>query len=208
MKTHYPNSLPEEKYLRTLNWEFKTSENLKFFSEQQIETPISRAVEATSATINRFESGDGKLLSINTLRKILKGGMSEEEENKLPQCESIILCQIEKVEDMIKSDMEYTLKVPFPKDHIKEYLDFISKMARKVVQEICAATEAKISHADGIEYERLISGHRDYAGEVSQDKQSKTFAEIEQERSGAKESKRKVSFSDRVGKKSRSFERQ
>ncbi len=207
MKTQYPNGQSEKKYAHVLITEYCVKHS-DYFLEQQIQTPILRAIEATNGAIDESESGIGKLIYINNLKRILEGVMTEEEESKLSQCESIILCQIEKVEDMVKYDMKEVLKTPFPEGHKKEYLDFISNMTKKVVQEICDATEAKISHADKIEYERLISGHRDYTGEVSQDKQSKTFAEIEQERSGAKESKRKVSFSDRVGKKSRSFERQ
>lgn len=202
MKTQYPNSLTEEKYIRSLNWEFKTPENLKLFSEKQIETPLARAIEATKGVVERFELGNYKLICINNLKRILGHDLTEEEEDKLFQCESIILCQIEKVEDMVKSDIECKLKVPFPQEHAEEYLNLVSKMTRKVVQEICAATEEKISHADKIEYQRLMSGRGFISGEGAH----KTFVEKLKEKEDINQSQkreRKVNFVDNVKKKSR-----
>jgi hypothetical protein len=201
MKTQYPNGQNIKQYIGVLTSEYQTV--YSDFSPKTIKTHISEVVEGIDYNINELESDDGKLFPINELKRISAGSLTTEEKDKFIGGMAIILCYCEKVEDVVRDRIE-ALEIPFPEEYKEEYLEFISKMTKRAIKDICAATEEKIPHSAKIKYQRLISGEKDTVEELRENKQlEKTFVERVGTKRGQhtkhhEQKKRSIRFADNI----------
>jgi hypothetical protein len=152
IKAQYPSSFKKDEYI-----EFLTSEYLKEYSKflpEQIQVPIIKIVDCIENRINEFKSGKYQLSIINYIKNLTK--IKDDETEEMSQWALITIDYIKKDEETVKRSIEELSGVKLP-DNMEQYLEFVSKMTKKVIKDICLATEAKIPHTTRVEYRRSIS---------------------------------------------------
>jgi hypothetical protein len=170
MKTQYSEFKTKEKYTKALEWEYL--QDYPEFTPEQINRPLAVVVGSVDADIKRYGDESLKMSVINDYKRILRD-KDKTDETGLSQCRLIVLSYIIKAEEPIRYDVTRAGKVPFPEEHKEKYLEFISGMTKRVVQDMCATIEAKIPHTAKVEYQRLTG---DQPKKTSQEENSQSFA--------------------------------
>jgi hypothetical protein len=203
MKTRYSEFKKKEKYIKALEWEYL--QDYPDFTPEQINRPIAVVVGSVDADINQYSDESIKISIINDYKRILRD-KDRTDEDGMEQSMIAVLYFLIGVEESIRYDITRAGKVLFPEEHKQKYLEFISNMTRRVVQDMCATIEAKIPHSAKIEYQRLTGNKSE---ETFQKKHpQKSFVE---KFSGKKRSSEEIlpssnsssSFVDKIGKKTR-----
>jgi hypothetical protein len=170
MKTQYSEFKRKEKYIKALEWEYL--QDYPEFTPEQINRPIAVVVGSFNADINRYGDESLKMSVINDYKRILID-KDKTDEDGMEQSMIAVLYFLIGVEESIRYDVTRAGKVPFPEEHKEKYLEFISVMTKRVVQDMCTTIEAKIPHTAKVEYQRLTG---DQPKKTSQEENSQSFA--------------------------------
>jgi hypothetical protein len=138
MKAQYPGKFKESaKYTKTLAWKY-LSEYTKF-SEEQIEKPISIAIDRISFLIEDFDDYEGVMCGIKTMKRYLDPNFCKRHIPG-PYAEGDLFKLVTANEEYLK----WLLEDKFPKENQDKYLKFVAQMTKKVIIDICAETEKAI----------------------------------------------------------------
>ena len=152
IKAQYPSSFKKDEYIELLTSEY-LEKYFKFLPEQ-IRTPIKKTVDCIEHYINEFKDPKYQIYMINYIKNLTK--IKDNEMEDLPQWVLTMLDYIRKDEETVRYTIEELSEIKLPDDK-EQYLEFVSQVTKKIIEDICLATETKIPHAAKIEYQRSIN---------------------------------------------------
>lgn len=163
-KVQYTYSSTKEEYVADLSANFQ--ESYFQFSLEQIRTPIAIVANIITSKLNYDKSYNGIMLQTDIMKNLeTKYAITDD---NLSQSMLVILAFLKGVDDIVRYYVVDLSMTSFPEENTAEYLKFITEAAKRVRDDICAATEAKIPHSAKIEYQRWVNeirGNSEAAGE-------------------------------------------
>ena len=136
LETQYPYAAEKDEYIRELLEEYR--DIYPHFTDQQIEGAIVKVIGLIDCEIRAWEGINGKLYNIDVMKNIPYFTGEPNDMNTL-----VYLSRGSEIS--VRHNLEKLRKITMPEaEHMPEYLDFISKMTIRLIDEICTATELKI----------------------------------------------------------------
>ncbi len=184
--------------IKALEWEYL--QDYPKFTPEQINRPIAVVVGSVDGDVNQYSDKSLKMSVIDDYKRILRD-KDKTDEDGMGQSMIAVLYFFIGIEELIKYYITEIGEVPFPEEHKEKYLEFISGMTKRVVQDMCTTIEAKIPHTAKIEYQRLIGNE---SKKTSQEEHSQSFVKrFAGNKRSLKEIDSPPSFADKIRKKVR-----
>lgn len=200
----YPNKFKtKEKYISYLIGKYSSQYQSLDLAIEQWKLPITKAVNCVSGPINDFPNNyQWALNAIDYVRDGIRSGLSHEDIQSLTktldtrsEIYHLAIGDEEEIKDLLEED--------FPESQKEQYLEFVSKMTKDVVNAICTETLKSIPEAEKIIYKRKLAVENRSSSPIAEEsKKEQSFAQRvldEDDRKPSAESKkRKVSFVEEV----------
>ena len=201
----YPNGFKtKEKYVESLIGFYALEYQSLDLDKEQWRLPISKAINCVSGYINDFNTPQWALGAIDYIKDSI-----------MPNLSDIDIHMITKSYDD-RAELYYfstgnekeviaLLEEAFPESQKEQYLEFISKMTKDVINGICAETLKSIPEAEKVIYQRKAN-ERSKTPSTEEGDTQQSFAQRVLDESSRKPSaepkKRKVDFVEKVSAKS------
>lgn len=200
----YPNKFKtKEKYIASLVGAYSSQYPDLDLNREQWELPITKAINCVSGPINDFPNDTQWILhAIDYVKDAILSDLSHEEislitssYNDRTELYYFSIGEEEEVRCLLGED--------FPETQKEQYLEFVSRMTKDVVNAICSETLKSIPETEKIIYaRRLAGGDRSDSPIADESQKEQSFAQRvldEGDRKPSSESKkRKVSFVDEI----------
>jgi hypothetical protein len=147
----YPDPFNEQDYKEFLMLEYRNQP----FTLKQIAFPINRIIGIIDCAIKEFAINDYIISRISLVKQLsLKREYSDDVENA-PKYIANIFYFSSKKRKVIES-IARVCEIKFPEERATEYLQYVSDVTKRIVRDICEATETTISHASKISSQRSV----------------------------------------------------
>lgn len=158
----YPNPFNEQDYKEFLMLEYQNQP----FTLEQIAFPINRIIGIVDCAIKEFSANDHIISRISLVKQLsLKREYSDDMENIPDHIANIFYFSIGEQETI-----EYIAslcEIKFPEERATEYLRYVSDVTKRIVRDICDATEATIPHVSKISSQKLVGNDKTTAPDSS-----------------------------------------
>ena len=205
--TKYPNKFKtKEKYITSLVGTYSSQYPDLDLNREQWELPITKAVNCASGPINDFPNDNQWILhAIDYVREGIRSDFSEEEISNLLRTLDT-RSEIYYFSTGNEEEIRCLLEEDFPESQKEQYLEFVSKMTKDVVNAICTETLKSIPEAEKIIYQRKLAAEDRSSSPIAEEsKKEQSFAQRvldeDDRKPSAKSKKRKVSFVEEVAVK-------
>lgn len=191
MKIIYPGGFKDrEKYSSTLVWRYK--EIYPEFSIEQLQAPITLAINNLSGPISRMEFYDNVMYTINLLKKFIDPNYRGNDIERASSNGIVLSCS--RGDERL---LRRLMKDDFPEEYAEKYFKFVSEMTKNAIREICQETEKAIPHSAKIEYQRWLDGGRSDVDAATETGPTTFVERLEKENSV---SQKKTSFANMIRK--------
>jgi hypothetical protein len=140
MKVVYPNSLKKDKYVTVLASKYFLEYEPYKFTLEQIKAPIKFILGSLEYEVSQCPKKYVLEALVVNKCNLIFCNPSAINTDCLSQCFKTILYYFKGKEPCIRYTVTDRAGVPFPEEHKKEYLEFISIMTKAVVNEVLACT--------------------------------------------------------------------
>jgi len=190
VRVEYPYAFSKEEYISDLSKSFQSA--YPQFLLEQITAPISIVTNIITSKLNYDKSYNGIMLYTGIFKNLEKKYVITDV--RLSQSLLEILSFLNGMEDSIRYYITDLSKIVFPEERAAEYIKFFTEVTKKVRDDICSATEAKIPQTAKIEYQRWLDERRSASEAASESAPSTFTGKLGKENTALQEKKSFVSM--------------